>query len=326
MKINNIKINAFGKLTNKDITFNNGINLIIAKNEAGKSTLVKFIQSMLFGISRIKNGKTISDFDKYKPWNSTEFSGKLSYSLDRNQSFEIFRDFSKKTNKVFNSDLFDISSSFSIDKAKGPNIIAEQTNITEDLFLKTAIISQQETKLSQLDQNIILQKISNLVSTGDDTISFKKLMNKIKKKQLNEVGTSRSSERPLNLITSKITECKNKLSGTQNVKETEDSIKSELNFIELEISKLQKQLEFLKELQTIKNNERIEHAQISTIEKFISEYSDKIKTIQNNINSKSKPKSFFKYIVTFLLAFIAFTTSIFIFKLELYMLSVSVLL
>ena len=51
MKIEKIQINGFGKLENKDIELTNGINIIIGKNESGKSTLLKFINSMLYGIS-----------------------------------------------------------------------------------------------------------------------------------------------------------------------------------------------------------------------------------------------------------------------------------
>ena len=43
LKINKIKINAFGKIKNKEINLENKINLIQGKNEAGKSTLIKFI-------------------------------------------------------------------------------------------------------------------------------------------------------------------------------------------------------------------------------------------------------------------------------------------
>ena len=39
MKINNLKINGFGKLEDKEINLKNGINIIYGKNETGKSTL-----------------------------------------------------------------------------------------------------------------------------------------------------------------------------------------------------------------------------------------------------------------------------------------------
>lgn len=78
MKIENIKINAFGKLKDKEINLQDHINIIYGKNEAGKSTLLKFILSIFYGSSKNKNKKEISDFEKYKPWTGEEFSRKNS--------------------------------------------------------------------------------------------------------------------------------------------------------------------------------------------------------------------------------------------------------
>ena len=52
MKIKKIKINSYGKLKEKEINFKDGINLIYGQNEAGKSTLIKFIINSLYGISK----------------------------------------------------------------------------------------------------------------------------------------------------------------------------------------------------------------------------------------------------------------------------------
>ncbi len=68
MQINQLKINNFGKLKNKQIQLKKGINIISGRNESGKSTILKFITSMLYGISRNKNGRTISDYDRNIPW------------------------------------------------------------------------------------------------------------------------------------------------------------------------------------------------------------------------------------------------------------------
>ena len=43
MKIHKLKINAFGNIENKEIELSEGINVVYGKNEAGKSTLLKFI-------------------------------------------------------------------------------------------------------------------------------------------------------------------------------------------------------------------------------------------------------------------------------------------
>ena len=54
MKINKLKINSYGKLKEKEINLENGINLIYGENEAGKSTLIKFIINSFYGISKNK--------------------------------------------------------------------------------------------------------------------------------------------------------------------------------------------------------------------------------------------------------------------------------
>ena len=50
MKIKNIKINGYGKLENVEINLGDKINIIKGNNESGKSTLLNFISSSLYGI------------------------------------------------------------------------------------------------------------------------------------------------------------------------------------------------------------------------------------------------------------------------------------
>ena len=63
---------------------------------------------MFYGVSKNKNGKNITDYDKYKPWNNGEFSGKIKYELDNGETFEVFREFDKKNPKIFNDKLEDM--------------------------------------------------------------------------------------------------------------------------------------------------------------------------------------------------------------------------
>ena len=99
MKINNLKINNYGKIKNKEIPLENNINIIYGKNEAGKSTILNFILNSFYGISKNKKGKEISDYEKYKPWSGEEFSGKIEYELDNGEKYEVYRDFTKKIQK-----------------------------------------------------------------------------------------------------------------------------------------------------------------------------------------------------------------------------------
>ena len=197
MKIKKIKINSFGKLKNKEIKLKNNLNIIYGKNESGKSTLLKFILNIFYGISKNKNKKEISDYEKYKPWNTEEFSGKLSYELDNKNKYEIFREFNKKNPIIFNENGEEITKEFNIDKNKGSEFFYEQTKINEEMFLATSIAMQQEVKIGRDTQNILIQKISNILGTGEDSISYKKAVEKLNKKQLEEIGTERRNRKPL---------------------------------------------------------------------------------------------------------------------------------
>ena len=189
MKILNLKINQFGKLQNKEIDLKEHINIIYGRNESGKSTLLKFILGMFYGLSKNKNGKQYTDYEQYTPWIEGEFSGKIKYQLDNKESFEVFREFKKKSPKIYNKDLEEISKKFTISATAGNKFFVDQTGVEEELFTKTIVSMQNEVKLEEKEQNSLLQKLSNLVSTGEDSISYQKIINKLNKRQLEEIGT-----------------------------------------------------------------------------------------------------------------------------------------
>ena len=63
--------------------------------------------------------------------------------------------------------------------------------------LKTKKISKYSEKNNQ---NILVQKLANLASTGDDNVSYKRAIERINRRQLDEIGTDRSKEKPINLL------------------------------------------------------------------------------------------------------------------------------
>ena len=284
MKINYLKINNFGKLNNKEINFDN-INLIYGKNEAGKTTLLKFITGMFYGVSKNKNGNDISDYDKYSPWNNEEFSGKINYELDNNEKYEVFRDFSKKNPKIYNNNLEDISKQFSIDKNKQNQFFYEQTKIEESVFCNTTVVEQNKTVLDLNNQNNLVQKIANILSSGDDNISYKKIIDKLNKKIIEEVGTDRTKERPLNIINDEIEELKNKINLLENSGENKNKLIEEIKNKNDEIALMEQELDIYKETKEKKNNERIDLEKIKINENIKKEYEEKIHKIKN-INLK----------------------------------------
>ena len=68
-----------GKLENKTLTFQPGLNVIHAPNEWGKSTWCAFLLNMLYGIDTKERTKqdSVADKDRYAPWSGAPMSGRI---------------------------------------------------------------------------------------------------------------------------------------------------------------------------------------------------------------------------------------------------------
>ena len=283
MKIDKIKINSYGKLKNKEINLESNLNIIYGKNESGKSTLLKFILNIFYGASRNKKGRDISDFEKYKPWDSEEYSGKLTYELDNRNKYEIYREFNKKNPNIFNEKGEDIVKEFNIDKNKGSEFFYEQTQISEDMFLATSVAMQQEVKIGKNEQNILIQKISNLLETGEDNISYKKAVDKLNKMQLDKIGTERSREKPINIIKKNIYNIEEKINELKKYENIQYEIEDEKNNLKNNLKEKEIKNELLKEIKIKNEKNNLENEKIKIKEKIVEENKNKINIIKNNL-------------------------------------------
>ncbi len=309
MRINYLKINNFGKINNKEINLDKKINLIYGKNESGKSTLLNFIVNILYGISKNKNGKEISNYDKYSPWNLEEFSGKIIYELDNNNKFEIFRDFNKKNPKIFNENMEEISKDFNIHKTKGNEFFYEQTQIDENLFLKTAVVEQTDTMLEKEQEKELIQKLTNLVSTGSDNLSYKKIIDKLNKKIVDEIGTERTIEKPKNKITEKIKLIKNNKNNLIENKNKLEENKNNKDKLEKNKNKLEININLLKEIKNYLENKKIEEEKIKINNNMLDEYIDKnVEFQEGNASKRVETSSKNEYLIEFLLGVIVLAT------------------
>lgn len=280
MKIKNIKINAYGNLENKEINLEDNINIIHGENEAGKSTLLSYIVNTLYGISKTKDGREISDYEKYKPWNSTEFSGKLSYKLEDGEEYEIFRDFNKKNPKIYNSKLEDITANFDTDKKDGSKFFVEQTGIDKQTYLSTVVSMQQEVRLEEKDQNILIQRIANLASSGEDNVSYKKAVQKLQEKIRDEIGTNKTSQKPINIIEKEINDITRKIEEIKPYQNRKYEIDEQKEQTEEELKELEIQMKILKELKEGMQEEDGYEKEIDIKEKNRSQNVTKIKELK----------------------------------------------
>ncbi len=295
MKIENIKINSFGTLKNKEINLDKNVNIIYGKNESGKSTLLTYIKTAFYGISKNKNGKQISDFDKYKPWSGEVFSGKIKYTLDDGNKYEIFRDFNKKNAKIYNDNLEDITKQFNMDKKEGSQFFLEQVGLDENMFTSTIMSGQQEVKLNEQQQNVLVQKIANIAGTGDSNLSYNKAKEKLNKKQLEEVGTERTQGKPINILKSKIRYISEMLEKLNLYKQEKITIEQRKKDLENKIQGQEQRRELIKKISELSEKIRIESEKVNYKNKIKEEKQDEIENFKREkeeITNTSKNKKY----------------------------------
>ena len=312
MQINKININNYGNLSNKEINLDKKINIIYGKNEAGKSTLLNFIESMFFGANKNKGKKLIPDFDRYNPWNNGEYSGTIDYQLENGEEFHIYRDFKKKNPQILNKLGKDISQEFNIDKKNGNQFFTEQTGMDRSLIDSTIITEQNQVELDEGTQNQLLQKIANLSESGEEELSYKKIMDKLNKMLLNEVGTERSQLKPLNITISKIDDYQNKIQDIKQYENERFEITQEIADIQEEINKESENRNIYDEVKKIIDNDKIEQEKIDEKYKTVKEnkakmeqYKEELDKTENEKNAERKKHIKIRILANVILSIIA---------------------
>ena len=314
MNIENIKINSYGKLKNKNFNLKK-INIIFGKNESGKSTLLNFVINLFYNISKNKNGKNISDYDKYFPWDENEFSGKIIYKLDNKNKYEVYRNFNKKNPEIFDENGIDISNKFNIDKKIGNLFFSEQIKIDRDTLMSTVVASQNETKIDESRQNLLIQKVANLAESGDEDISYKKAINKLDKMLLSEVGTSKSQDRPINIAKENIIKYESEIADIKDIENKKYEIENKNRELKKEIEKDELNKKIYSEVNNILTESKLEEQKIDIKKNILSENSHKLETYktEKTSNTKNKNKSFLWFcLITVFLILINILSFVFI--------------
>lgn len=281
MKIDNFKINNYGKIENREVILTNGINLIKGYNEAGKSTILSFLNSMLYGIDKTKKGN-ISEYDKYLPWLSTNFSGSMNYRLDNGNNYYVFRDFKKKTPIILDRNRNDITANFKQSK-KGIDFLEEQIGVDKKTFQNTSISYQKLVVLDDKNKAEMSGKLANLISTGEENYSYDDIIKRLNNKQLEEVGTSRTKKRPINNIEERILKLEQERREVLNIKDKKERMTEERE----EIQKKFATVGYIKQMITeIKEN----FLKKETEKKIYTEIYNRIEKKKEEIEEKKKER------------------------------------
>ena len=162
---------SFGKLENETLTLHDGLNVLYAPNESGKSTWCAFIRAMLYGVdssARARSGY-LPDKLRYAPWSGAPMEGTMELTADRCDITVVRRTRSKSAPMRDFSATY-TGSSVPVEGLTAANAGERLTGVSRDVFVRSAFIEQGTVAVTGSPE--LEKRISAIVSTGDEQTSY----------------------------------------------------------------------------------------------------------------------------------------------------------
>ena len=172
MRFLDLYISGFGKFHDTAVSFEDGLNVIYGKNEAGKSTIHTFIRGMLFGIERQRGRAARNDiYSKYEPWeNSGTYEGQLRLESDDGTIYRIERSF-QKNKKEFTV----INETTGREESDGRAVLQEILGgMSETMYNNTISISQLKSATDEGMVSELKNYIANMNTSGNMALNITK--------------------------------------------------------------------------------------------------------------------------------------------------------
>ena len=172
---------TFGKLREQTLTLAPGMNVICGGNESGKSTWSAFLRVMLYGVSTREKSKTgfLADKEKYAPWSGEPMYGKIEFTWQgRRCVLERRSGRGGVLQKAQISDR-DTGEVLDIPEPVGDTLLG----VRREVFERSAFIAQAQLPLSGDKTGELEQRITALSTTGEEDLSQKLVLDRLKKWQ-----------------------------------------------------------------------------------------------------------------------------------------------
>ena len=179
MVIEKIVIKSFGMLTDMTLDFSDEINVIVGRNESGKSTIAAFIKYMLYGFdNETPEGKT-DERTRYVNWENGTAQGTM-HVRSGEKSYVI----SRVTERVANGDRYSYKEEASIiDAESGAAVFGKipageaLLGVDRSLYVNTAFIG--EIGDSSINENSVKESIENILFSGNERINNQRAASKV---------------------------------------------------------------------------------------------------------------------------------------------------
>lgn len=211
---------AFGKLESCTLTFSDGLNIVEAPNESGKSTLAAFLRTMLYGLKTSERG-ALADKNRFSPWSGKPMRGSLEV-LTEDGSITLRRDTARANSPMGRFSAVYTGTAEAAPFLSGSDCGETLLGVPREVYERSAFIRQSGLAI---DQNAELERrIAALITTGEEGASYSEasaaLRRQLNARKHNKTGKIPSLEREIDALEAELSDLR-QLSSTRSAAENE---------------------------------------------------------------------------------------------------------
>jgi len=229
---------TFGKLEKAKLTCAEGLNLIHAPNEGGKSTWAAFYKAMLFGIDtrdRDKKGYLAAK-NRYQPWSGSPMEGELIADWNG-------REIAIRRGQRGSTPFGAFSAVYTDTGEKIPGMTGDTggvmlTGVSREVFERSAFIGGEALSVTQTPD--LERRIAALLTAGEEDVSFSQMQTTLKdwlnrRKVNRSVGLIPKLEGELNALTDALAQIEDQTAHISQVEGACASLRRQKRELESEL-------------------------------------------------------------------------------------------
>ena len=162
---------SFGRLQNHTLELKDGLNIIQAPNESGKSTWCAFLLSMLYGINSRERDRSgfVADKNRYAPWSGLPMAGRIDCRWE-DRDVTLMRATRRQAAPMGEFRAIYAGTGDLVPDLTGQTCGETLLGITREVFERSAFIRQAGLAITQ-DAGLE-RRIASLITSGQEDTSY----------------------------------------------------------------------------------------------------------------------------------------------------------
>ena len=227
---------SFGTLRNRELTLGEGLNIIEAPNEGGKSTWSAFLRAMLYGVNTKERDRQgyIAEKNRYQPWGGGAMEGSVEL-VWQGRSITLRR--SAKGSTPFGQfEAVYTDTQEPVPGLTGANAGETLTGVPREVFERSAFVGQGGAAIDGAPA--LEARIAALASSGEEDVSYsqveRRLRDWLNRRKHNKTGLIPRLEEELSSIDAALARQSKAFRLAQEARREIDRLQAEYALLEAE--------------------------------------------------------------------------------------------